>query len=222
MLALGFVGLGHRSWVVTPSVEWVLYRILGESEWQFSIGQARWIPWKELRLSDLKFQSPGGGRLHLVDVRIRSFPGSLLKGSLLSRWLFSAIRIDPASWGIHQPVLQEILSSGPVTTEGEAFLQVGLKRIDFKHLTLQGPQLRLQVQGWLDSEHQVHHLQVEGGLTRRLLEEIGLRDSGGPKVDSWEPFTMRLQGPWRRTNFSFASNFFSGSWVLETQGKRRS
>ena len=175
------------------------------------MAEARWVPWREFTLTDLRLRSPNGGRFHVVGVRVTMDPGSLLTGRLTTRWRFSEVRVDPSSWGIHRPLAQEILSAGPVTTQGSGLLLVDLETFQLQALTLEGPILRLFAKGWMDRRQKIDVI-LKGAVTRRLLEGIGLMSSSESlDPSSWEPFELNLRGGLTAPEVSFSSHFISFS-----------
>lgn len=211
------LNLGYRSW---PLTQGAVYQIAGspfrgafhrsehKSGWRLFIREAYWTPFRTLELKDLKLKTPQGGRLHLVGVSVDPEFRSLLKGRLITRWTIKEIRMDPGSWGIRKPLAQEILSAGPVVTDGVIVLQSEWGRLTLQSLLLRGPLLRLHAEGWL-TESLLAHLDLDGDLDRRFLEEIKLmKPSKGPP-EAWEPFRIRLHGMLARPKMSFVSNFFS-------------
>lgn len=214
-LILGAViGLGMVSWPVTGPVNWWLGRFLdGKSSWALSIAEARWVPFRNrVELLDLKIRVPGGGQMHLVRVLATPNPLSLLTGgSLITHCRLHEARIDPGSWGIRQPPLVELLSTGPVANEGYAILQIELNKIMFQLFTLSGPLLQVQAEGWLlEGNHA--HLNMKGTLARKLLEQMNLVPVEDLAVVLWEPFQLNLDGALTHPTISFASNFLSVSF----------
>ncbi len=220
LLFLSLIGLGLISWPVTHSVNGWLHRVFNEkSGWDLSIGEARWVPFRNVvELRDLKLKFPGGGRLHLVKLRITPDLLSILHGYLTTRWELEEGRIDPGSWGIHKPMAVELLSSGPVANEGAAILQISFDRVLFQTLTLSGSMLRLQLDGWLLGGDQAH-LNLSGALPRKLLVGLDLLKPEAQTASLWEPFQMRLYGTLAHPDISFASNFFSLS--LTSHGEQK-
>jgi len=220
LILVGVIGLGMASWSVTRPVNWWLRRFVDEkSTWTLSVAEARWIPLRnQLELRDLKLQVPGGGRVHLVRVLATPYPFSLLGGSLVTHCQLREGRIDPGSWGIRRAPAVEILSAGPVADEGIAVLQIGLNKILFQTLTLSGPLLRLQAEGWLLGGNQ-GHLNMKGTLARKLLEQMNLVNPEDPAASPWEPFQFRLDGALAHPAVSFASHFLSISF--KNQGEHQ-
>ena len=95
VMAVAFVGL--VAWPVTGPVNWFLGRVERSVGWNLSVAQARWIPWKDLELTDLIMKAPSGGKVHLVGVRIRPYFSSVLSGGLSTRWTMDGMRVDPGS-----------------------------------------------------------------------------------------------------------------------------
>jgi hypothetical protein len=127
------------------------------------------------------------------------------------------VRVDPVSWGIRKPLAMEVLSAGPVWTDGSAVLKAGWGQVTLETLRLEGPLSRVQAEGWLTRQSQAH-LSLEGTLGRRFLEELNwLEPTGSPEGRRWEPFQLRLHGPLKQPDISFASSFFSIS--LKGQGE---
>lgn len=217
VLSLLFLSLGLVSWPVTRPLNWFLVGLEEKSGWHLSVSEARWIPYRVLELTDLKLKIPGGGRMHILKVSIYPRIGPILSGRLMTQWRLGEGRIDPGSWGIRRSIAQEMLSAGPVTREGEALIQMGLNKITLQNLTLQGPLLQLQAEGWMNDNHQAQ-LNMEGALARKLLEGMSLiKPEDRQTSDGWEPFKLHLQGELAHPEISFASNFFSVS--LKTHGE---
>ncbi len=208
--AVALIGMGLLRWPVTGPVNLICHRLEAPFRWHVTVEKASWIPWKGLTLQDLKLETADGGRLHLVRIQICPLVGSLWRGGLLARCSIEGVRIDPASWGLRQPLLQEILSAGPVATEGYALLEFRADRLTIDTFTLQGPMLRLHAEGWLLKKLQ-GRLDLEGALARRLLEELRLMKPLDQMAEAnlWEPFQLHLSGALANPMISFASNFFS-------------
>ena len=217
LVILGVVGLGYLSWPVGHPFEWVCRWVEFRSGWRVSAAQVRWIPWRDLEFTDVKLQTPDGGRMHVVEVRVYPEMASVLRGHMTTRWQIGEVRMDPSSWGIRKPVAQEILSSGPVIAGGMAFVQMDPNRLVLETLNLWGSLLHLRAEGWLNGSRKAH-LVMEGELARRLLESLHLMKPAEESATPWEPFRMRLDGALARPSVSFASNFFSMSF--DTQGEQ--
>lgn len=220
LILAGVIGLGMVSWPVTRPVNWWLRRFVdAKSSWTLSIAEARWIPLRnQMELRNIKLQVPGGGRLHLVRVSATSHPISLLGGSLVTHCRLREGRIDPGSWGIRRASAVELLSADPVADEGIAVLRIGLNKILVQTLTLSGPLLRLQAEGWLLGGSQ-GHLNMKGALARKLLEQMNLVNPEDPAASPWESFQFRLDGALARPAVSFASQFLSVSF--KNQGEHQ-
>ncbi len=220
VLLLGGIwfGLGFVSWPVAGLLNRVCLGLEARSGWTLEVDRAIWVPWRKLEMTDVRFSSPQGGRLHLVKLQVHPQWGSLLQGALTTRWDLSDVRIDPGSWGIHKPLAQEVLSAGPVWTDGSAVLKIRWGQVTLKALHLEGPLLRVQAEGWLTRQSQAH-LMLEGALGREFLEEMNwLRPIDSTEsLRRWEPFQLKLHGPLRHPDISFASSFFSIS--LKGQGE---
>ncbi len=216
----GLFVLGFIPWDVTGPTGWACRRLGAAPQgWEVTVGQARWIPWRRFEFIDLKLRVPQSGRLHLVKVAVFSEPWALLKGYWMTRWQLGEIRIDPGSWGIHSPRAQEMLSSGPITTDGFAILQWQLKKITLQQLMLHGRFLRLHAEGWLTQGRQAH-LVLRGELLRTLLEGMNLMESGQENVEPWEPFDLEMAGPLIHPELQFHSKFFT--FAMNPQVEKRS
>lgn len=204
----GFLSLGFFSWEVTRPVRWLLRNSVEGQGWHCTVDEARWVPWNRLELSGVKVQSPGGGRVHLAGVQVFPKLSSLWKGCLVTEWNLEEIRMDPGSWGIRKPAAQEILSSGPVTTHGVAWLQWKPEEFFLERLNLEGPVLRVQAEGWMRTQRQEAHLALKGFLSRPVLEGMSLLS---PKegLPAWESFEMHLEGGLKAPAFRFDSSFLT-------------
>lgn len=212
LLAAG-VGAGFFSWPVTQPLQRLCGRLSTEVGWRLSLEEARWIPLRHLEVRDLRLSVPQGGRMHLVRAWISPRWESLLQGSLSTLWDLGEIRLDPGSWGIRRPGAQALISSVPVTTSGEALLKIGPERIAVERLSLEGPLLRLHVEGWLSKELWTH-LSFQGWLARQVLEEMKLVQAVGERQEAnpWEPFQMQLEGALSQPGIQFTSGFASFSF----------
>lgn len=210
LLLVGGVGAGFVPWKVTASAQ-RLCRFLGNHypSWQVTVQEARWIPWQSLELADLQVQTPRGGRLRLVKVRLWPQIWTLVRGDWETRWEFGEIRMDPRSWGIRRPLAQEILSAGPVTQSGFAILKFSRERLTLQELLLHGPQMRLQANGWWAEKTQRAELALRGELPRTLLEGMSLLRSDQALPEPWEPFELQVGGRVAAPEIRFASNFFT-------------
>ena len=207
------VVVGAVSWPATGPVNRACGRLQNLWGGSLSVERARWVPWGGLRLTDVRMKTRSGGLLHAVAVRITPGWGAGLPGRLTTRWVLEDVRIDPASWGIHQPLLQELLSAGPVADRAEALLGWNSRRLTIVRLALEGRFLRLNAHGWL-AEGVETHLDLDGALSRRLLEQIRwVRpiDSIVP-VELWEPFRLRLRGPPAHPEVSFSMASMTGEF----------
>ncbi len=222
ILLLGIGGvflLGLRSWPVTGPLQKVFQKVEAKTQWHLSVAHARWTPWRNLELTDLKIVTAQGGRLHVVKARIVPRLKSLFRGHLVLQWYLDEVRMDPGSWGITVPMAQEVLSAGPVVNSGSGILRVEPERVTFQTLTLDGPMLRLQAEGWLVVSQRQTYWVMQGALPRKLLEAMSLMKSGNQAVGSWEPFQVRLHGALGHPEISFVSSFFSAS--VNTRGDHR-
>lgn len=216
-LAFLAIGAGFVPWQVTSPIRRLCLWVQGENGWEVSVSNARWIPWQDLQLTDLKLRTPQGGHVHVTRVGIALQPGALFLGTLATKWRIAEVRVDPASWNIRQPLAKEILSAGPVTQKGSALLQAHWGRLSLTSLALQGPMLRLQAKGWLTDQHRIH-FSMEGMLARVILEEMNLLGAENSASHPWEPFTLDLRGALDHPDLSFASKFFTLS--LKTHGEK--
>ena len=214
---LGLVGLGFLSWEVTPWVQRIFQDSLGRQGWVCTVGRAQWVPWSGLDLSDLRIQSPRGGRVHLVRAHVSPRISSLWEGGWVTEWDLGEIRIDPVSWRIRRPLAREILSAGPVTTGGFALLRWKPQELFLEQLTLQGPLLRFQADGWVRASRQVHGV-LKGSVLRLVLEAMDLL-APQEGVSVWELFEMDLDGTWPAPALRFKSNFFTLSMNQPTERK---
>lgn len=203
----GILGLGFRPWGVTSPVQRILRRISGSAGWSFTVDRATWIPWKELKMIGLRIQTPSGGRLHLVEVKMAPQVVSLVRGELMTEWAVGEIRMDPGSWGIHRSIAQEILSSGPVSTEGTAQIQWKVWECRLDRFQLKGPVLRAKGQGWL-RKGASGHLDVQGELSQGILQGMGMDLLPiSPERPGWESFAFRLEGDLASPRLEFHSRF---------------
>ncbi len=209
-------GLGWVAWPVTGPVNRVLNAFSRDLGCRLKIDRARWIPWRHLEMEEVQMETSGGGRLHWEQVRVKIQPASFLSGQLVLRGRLGKGRIDPGSWGLRKPAVQEMLSSGPVVERGDLDLQIGMEKILLRAFRLQGPVLRLQAEGWWEGRH-LAHLTLEGSLARRLLEEMDLLEPQDPPGQTWEPFRMLLEGSLLRPKISFASSFYTFSFKSRFQ-----
>lgn len=210
LLLAGMGGAGFVPWKVTAPAQ-RLCRFLSSRNagWQITLQQARWIPWQSLELADLQVQTPRGGRLHLVRVRLHPQIWTLVRGNWETRWEFGEIRMDPRSWNIRRPLAQEILSTGPVTTGGFAILRVDRNQWTLLELVLHGPLLRLQAKGWCAERTRQAELLLNGELPRTLLEAMNLLRPDQALPEPWEPFELRVAGSMAAPEVRFSSNFFT-------------
>ena len=206
-IGLGILGLGFVRWPVTAPVRGFLERWGRQRGWVLTVEEARWRPWGELELADLRVRAPQGGRLQLARVRVRPQPAAWVIGRLVTEWDLGAIRMDPSSWGIHSALVQELLSAGPVTTTGSAELQLQPGRLTLKRFLLDGRLLQLRAAGWL-TDQQEAQLSLEGALAREVLEGMKWDGAGGAGKE-WEPFQMQLRGSLPRPTVLFNSQFLS-------------
>lgn len=210
-LILGVTAAGFFPWPVEGLVSRFAGDLQAKTGWQMVVGQARWVPWFYLELQDLRLKTPQGGHLHLVKVQVQPRFRTLWRGALETQWEMGEIYIDPGSFWIQRPLAQELLSAGPVTEAGRAFLKVSSKGLTLRDLVLTGSLLRLSARGsirrssWAD-------LKMEGQLAGRLLEGMNLHKTDGSDLETWEPFRIHLEGRLKNPNFSFASSFLSISW----------
>lgn len=206
VLAIG--SAGFFSWSVKGLVRNFVRPLEAKTGWQMGVNEARWIPWLYLELKDLQLTTAQGGHLHLVKVRITPQWRSLCRGVLATQWEIGEIRMDPASFRIRRPWAQELLSAGPVTSEGLAFLEVAPKALVLKNLVLRGVLLRLHAQGVFHPDS-TGQLDVQGELAEQILEGMNLAPTDRAQAHPWEPFRIHLEGKLRSPQFSFASNFLS-------------
>ena len=136
----------------------------------------------------------------------------------MTRWQFGEIRIDPGSWGIRNPMAQEMLSAGPVTTDGFAVLQCQFMKIVLQQMVLYGPFLRLQAEGYVVQGQQAR-LALRGELHRTLLEGMNLVESYPKDVVTWEPFEFQMGGSLMHPRLQFHSNFFT--FAMNPQVEKR-
>ena len=210
LLLGGLVGAGFVPWKVTAPARRLCRFLSGRNAgWQITLQQARWIPWQSLELADLRVQVPHGGRLHLVKVRFYPQIWTLVHGHWETRWEFGEIRMDPSSWKLRRPLVQEILSAGPVTTSGFAILRVDRNRWTLSEGVLHGPMLRLQAKGWYAGKTRQAELVLNGELPRTLLEAMGLLRPDQALPEPWEPFEFRVAGSTAAPEVRFSSNFFT-------------
>jgi len=221
LLLAGTAAAGFVPWKVTVPAQ-RLCRLLGSraAGWRITLQEAQWIPWKSVELADLQVQTPRGGRLHLVKVRLRPRIWTLVRGEWETRWEFEEIRMDPRSFGIRAPLVQEILSAGPVTRNGFAVLRIGRQKLTLQEMVLDGPLLRLRAAGWLAQKAQQAQLALNGQLSRDLLEEMNLVKSDQAAPEPWEPFELRIAGSLAAPDIRFMSNFFT--FAMTPQLERRS
>ena len=214
---IGLFSLGFVSWDVTPPVRWACRRLGTAPEgWEVTVAQARWTPWRRFEVTDLKLRIPRSGRLHLVKVSFSSVPWTVVKGSLMTQWQFGEIRVDPESWGIRMPIAQEILSAGPVASDGSAVLECQFGRITLQQMILHGRFLRLRAEGYL-AQGQRANLTLRGELLRTLLEGMALVEAKQEGVRPWEPFELQVQGVLNHPQLQFRSNFFTFAMNLQAE-----
>lgn len=147
---------GFVPWPVPIPADWSGLKIIH--------GEARWIPWSRLELSNLEVRTQGGGLLRLARVEARPRLWTLAEGRWVTGWRFGKVRVDPDSWGIRQQPAQEILSAGPAADGGSAVLQIRRDRWILEQLELHGPFLRLDAKGWLAREGREGALMLKGEL----------------------------------------------------------
>ncbi|MBI3317724.1 MAG: hypothetical protein HYZ90_01060 [Candidatus Omnitrophica bacterium] len=205
-------------WPATRPCRWGLQALEKKVGWSVSIEKARWIPWGDLELTDVKLLTPQGGLFHVGRAQLFPEARSLVTGALRIRLLLREIRMDPGSLGIRKPLLMEILSAGPVAEKGFVLLDVSRERVFLRRLTLQGPFVWLQGQGSVDSR--AVSLELEGAVAREPLEEMHLVGPTREIPSAWEPFSLRLGGRLQQPEFSFHSGFFS--IALKPHGEQRS
>ena len=201
--------LGFRPWSLDRPIHWFCGWAEQKVGWSLSIEKARWIPLRNLELTNIRLQTPQGGQLYLVRVSIHPTYSSVIRGFFATEWDIGEIRMNPGSWGIRKSVAQELLSSGPVTIHGSAFVRFYPRKFSFSMLSLEGPMLRLQGQGWITRDEQVSLL-LGGALSTRLLVGMDLfHPSDQLRNGIWEPFEVQMNGEIRHLNLEFASNFLS-------------
>lgn len=222
------------SWKVTGLVQGAVQSAAGASGWTVEVQEAQWAPWGKLELKDVRLATAQGGRLHIEKIRIRpeSLGGgiqmarlvlapqtfALLKGKLTTRWELGPIRVDPASWRIRQPLAQELLSAGPVTTGGLVGLTFQENEWRLEKITLGGPVLRLEAEGWLKREQQVYLL-LRGDVTRNILEGLRVtRPVDNSAAREWEPFQLLVEGAWNHPRVRFTSGFFTFAMNQPSEG----
>lgn len=221
LLLIGAViGLGFLPWPITGFMEWAFDHLSATSGWHLSIARAHWVPWGSMELVDLKLQTPYGGRLHVTSLWIHPNFSSLLKGSLATDWKVGDIRMDPGSWGIRKPLAQELLSAMPVAAQGSALLEWEPDKWRVKNLTLRGPMLKCEAEGWLDRGRQAE-VTLQGSLGRALLVGMNLLKPGSllQETGDWEPFQLSLKGALDHPEISFVSHFFTIS--LKSNGEKK-
>lgn len=140
---------GFVPWRVTAHAEW-LFRRLGPpvAGLEVTPGEIRWIPWSRLEFKHLQVETPRGGRLRFEGVEVRSRLWMLARGQWVTLWRFGEVRVDPDSWGIRQQPAREILSAGPAVGGGSALVRIERDRWSVKQISLRGPLLWLNAEGW--------------------------------------------------------------------------
>jgi hypothetical protein len=209
--AAAVAAAGFVPWRVTAHAEW-LCRRLGPPVAGLKVtpGEARWIPWSGLELSNLEVETRGGGRLRFEEVEVRPRLWMLARGQWVTLWRFGEVRVDPDSWGIRQQPASEILSAGPAVAGGLALVRIERDRWIVKQMSLRGPLLWLKAEGWF-AQRGEGELVLRGELLGRLLpgEGFGL----------WEPFDLQVRGRGPTPEIRFTSNFFTFS--MNPQPERR-
>ena len=206
---------GFIPWKVTAPVRWGCRTLFSPAgRWQWTIGDARWIPWSRLEVARLQLQTPDGRRLQVDQLRLQTHLLALIGGRWETRWIFGPIRIEPSSWGIRAPLAREILSAAPVATDGFAQLTVGWGQVTLQELELHGSLIRLEAEGKWFPRRAEADLSLQGSVAGNLLQGLEL-EPGASSPRPWEPFDLRLRGPLARPKIRFDSNFYtlsSGEW----------
>ncbi len=220
LVLLAIVGLGYISWPFNGPFRFVCGRLEKQTGWKLSAQDARWVPWHELNLRNLKVQSPVGGRLQLVRLAVSPKAISLFKGMLQARLEFEDIRMEPGSWGIRIPAAQKTLSAGAVARNGYAVIEIKPGLMTLRPFAVRGSFVNLDAEGWLSGSRQTH-LSMEGEFSRQILVEMNLMKSEEqPSSPLWEPFYLRVDGTLSRPVVSFSSNFFTLS-LNDVHGEQR-
>lgn len=207
-LAGGAAAAGFIPWEVTPQINRLLAGSMIGEKAAITVEQARWAPWDSLELIGINIQSKEGGRVFVERAEMRPYFKSFMKGKLGTRWTFGEVRILPDTWGIRSPMAREIFSAGPVTTGGFALLDLERGRTTLKTLSLYGPLLRVETNGWL-ADRWEGELSMKGELPRKLLEALELQEPAQPAAKPWEPFDFHIRGILAYPEIRFNSSFFT-------------
>ncbi len=208
MAAAGALGIGFVPWPVTVPLNGILLQWSGASGWYASVRKVRWTPFQSVRAAEVRLSSPRGSLLHLVGLSARLKGARFLVGRPTFLLTVSEIRLDPGSFGIRDRLALELLSTGPVVTQGRAELLGGWGGLILKDLMLEGPLLRVMAQGRLVPRQKMDW-RMEGFLAGRLVESLRLVGEGN--VQPWEPFSVRWvgTGPYLEGSMTLGARSFS-------------
>ncbi|MCM8811859.1 MAG: hypothetical protein NC910_02250 [Candidatus Omnitrophica bacterium] len=214
LIAAGFLFvialLGCVSWPLTSSVRQALRKVETLTGWRVSVQEARWAPWRLMRLTGLRVEAPTGGCFSVEEVRIIPRYLSVVGGNLSTRWEFDVIRADAPTWGIQKESVLRIASSDRGILGGFASVQVGSSRFVLDRLVVQGGLMRADARGWLSRTREME-LSVEGAIAKDVLRELELVKSDDGSNATWEPFQFRADGTLGQPSLSFISSFLSFS-----------
>lgn len=207
LVLAGGIAAGFIPWRVTGLVRRFLNGAPQSAGWSFQVDQARWTPWRSLQLDQVQIQTPGNGRLRVVEAKVFLRLRPLLHRRFRTEWVLGEIRIDPVSWMIRRGLAQEILSVMPVTQTGFGTLEVGPQEVRIDPFSLSGPVLQLGGQAVFGVRREIH-LQLEGDLSRTILEAMQVLSSRN-HPEPWQPFKLQLDGRIDAPRIQFESNFHS-------------
>ena len=202
------LGLGYLSWPFEAPFRTICGVIQQRSGWKISAEGARWTPWRDLTLSEMRVESPAGGRVHLSHVTVSPQAVALFRGRVLFLVKAEDLQMDPGSWGIRNASIKESLSSTAVARTGFADLQLDAERLTLRSLEVNGPLVRFRAHGWMNRARQAH-LDVDGTLAREALIRMGFVEAGQGNGAVWEPFRFQMDGLISHPVISFASSFFT-------------
>ncbi|MBI3322783.1 MAG: hypothetical protein HYZ94_03785 [Candidatus Omnitrophica bacterium] len=204
ILAAVAVGVaGALPWPVTAPVQWFLDRSGKGTGLAPAVERAVWVPWRSLDLTGLRVDPPVPGSVRAEKVRLVPDWPRLALGQVRADCLFEEVEWDPAG---EQAV--RVDGTGAVHLEwGAAVLE---------RLSLEGPAMRLEAEGWLRSGREAR-LRLDGALSRDFIQDMGWMGPGESAGEGWESFRLRLEGAFERPQVQFTSRFFTFSMNLPAE-----
>lgn len=203
-------GVGFIPWPVTRGANLLGLYAAHLTGWNLSVEEMVWAPWRLLQVGECRLSSPQGARLHLVGLRVAPKASWILSGRAALQVRVSEIRLDPGSFGLRDRLALELLSAGPVVTQGSALLEWNFREgLVLRELSLEGPLVRARAQGRLAVSREMDW-RVDGDLDGRLA--AGLRWIGPTTVQDWEPFSIQWVRSGAGAYGSFALRNRNFSW----------